>query len=338
MNSRNIAAYLTRVVDESSEKTLVSCFRAHERRLRLDRLHTGTDDCDDPGVLALCRCLAPDPNGAEARDLIERSRAALATNAYFHAYLEAVARAETPAFARCLATEGVRVLADVLAYALLLERVTRTVRADPRALRSLLAHLESARAEHRWRRHAPVFLVLKFESVEAPLRRILTCLEQGMVEENFGRWALALNIAEASLVDWVSGKRDNAAAGWLLARTSGGRAYLNDDGTGLAWSRPAAKAWADLYTVWDLAFIVGNYANFPFVVAKLLIPAVAGYADDPDSFMYNRVIALHLQLNWGIFLRCELGGQLNLDWPHAELTVPGGASNRRSADDFRRRM
>jgi hypothetical protein len=325
------------MIDASDEGELRANFRAHQRRLRLDRPRSSlAAGSEDAGCRALSDCLARAPDRAEFRALIRDAHAALATNPYLHAYLDALAGHEAPRFRRRVALEGRRVLADVLAYALVLERLTRTLAADPRALRALIHHFDAARAELAWRRHVPIFLALKFRSVEHPLRRLLERVERGEVEADFGNWTLAINIAEASAFDLLAGRRGNAAVGRLLARSSAGRASFDAEQGIVTWSRPAAKAWSDLYTVWDIEFIVGAYANFPYVLAKLLIPAVADYAEAPERFIYDRILALYLQVNWGIFLRCERRGSLNLDWPHAELVGPGARSNRACAEDFRR--
>ena len=41
------------------------------------------------------------------------------------------------------------------------------------------------------------------------------------------------------------------------------------------------------YSTWNLAF-VSNYPDFPFYMAKLLIPTVSGYHGNPERFLYPR--------------------------------------------------
>ena len=42
-----------------------------------------------------------------------------------------------------------------------------------------------------------------------------------------------------------------------------------------------------IISTWNMAF-VSNYPDFPFYLAKLLIPTVSGYHSNPEGFLYPR--------------------------------------------------
>ena len=42
-----------------------------------------------------------------------------------------------------------------------------------------------------------------------------------------------------------------------------------------------------MFSTWNLAF-VSNYPDFPFYMAKLLIPTVSGYQARPEGYLYPR--------------------------------------------------
>ena len=70
-------------------------------------------------------------------------------------------------------------------------------------------------------------------------------------------------------------------------RTGAGPTRFSEDGQRIEFRPPLPRQWADLYQTWNMAFI-SKYPDFPFFMAKLLIPSVSGYQGRPENYLYPR--------------------------------------------------
>ena len=101
---------------------------------------------------------------------------------------------------------------------------------------------------------------------------------------SFVKVMLPINIMEAIYEDQRLGFRDNAKASWSLSLNHPERkahtekqAHWDDKKQKILVTMPDPWAWADFYHTWNMAF-VSHYTNFPYLLTKLAIPAVADYS------------------------------------------------------------
>lgn len=302
---------------------------------RLFRLQDMLEKATDPGVRsALIDRILPPPNRREILQLIAKSSEHALQNPYL---VEAVAQ---------LAHDGLDDLrirkaepwskdaVGLITYAVLLERLTVACRQDWRLLRALVTHWRGVRKEIRWHRYTKRFVVLKLLSVEFPLVQLLRYLKSRAVPSSLLKWSLPLNILEAVSFDLASRRVDNGVAGAVLARFGHRAASISADGNAVQLNLPAAKSWVDLYTVWNLGFVL-RYAHYPFSFVKLLIPQVSGSASKPQEYIYNRVIALYAHVHMVAFLSTSGRPFTDTDYRDERLDAIWGASARRSAEAYR---
>ena len=273
----------------------------------------------------------------------------LLRNPLFADFLEQALSRRFPQLETAAQAEGRRVLPDVLALALALDRLTRACRRNFRVWAECRRLLNRALRQSRAWRKTSLFLRAKAASVDPVAFFCIRAHDrppQALGPDSGSRW-LQVNILEAVLVDLCEGFRDNARAGWILARHKPGR-RTPDPATGAGpntWSAdaqaiclhpPLPQAWADLYQLWNMAF-VSQLPESPYALAKLLVPAVAHYADAPEAYMYSRVIALHLFLAWMAMDRAESPDARlrHLPWNDPGLTRLWGACARAAALRYR---
>ncbi len=221
-----------------------------------------------------------------------------------------------------------RVVSEATAYAAVLDRMTRLVRNNPRVLKELIGHFNAVRADPAFKEtYSNVFdwfLKIKVYSVDEPMRYFDQYHDKRAADPAFalppesGRFALSANIAEATLKDVTLGNWDNARAGWILTwhrvggeddpRTGAAHSRWSPDGMGIQYHAPLPKKWADLYSTWNMAFVT-HLPEWPYIMAKLFAPQVLCYAATetepmpPSEYMYNRLVALYLHLQYMMFDR-----------------------------------
>ena len=101
---------------------------------------------------------------------------------------------------------------------------------------------------------------------------------------------------------------------------------------------PLPKEWADLYATWNLGF-VSSYTNFPYFMAKLLIPSVNNYAHNPAGYMYHRALPLYTHINYELFHRFDRSlTPAMTGWYSKELTHHFGRMNVLSAKSYQRKV
>ncbi|MBY0412829.1 MAG: hypothetical protein K2Q18_01625 [Bdellovibrionales bacterium] len=199
----------------------------------------------------------------------------------------------------------------IISFAYCLEKINVLLREETNVLDMLINLYRVKRKENNFYRPSNILAIIKFHSIELPLVRFLKARIKNEMPPNFGKYILMLNIFEASLVDLAVGFFNNARSTIPLIIFSpnfkgqfffqkyqkGLPSDFSKDGKALLLFSPAPKEWADLYQVWNMAF-VAQFAQAPYLLAKLLIPSVSNYANRPTEYMHNRITALHLTMNY----------------------------------------
>ena len=247
--------------------------------------------------------------------------------------------------------EGLVVFPGLLAYSQVLERLTKAMYHDPQIIKDCRAIFNKERKKEACFKEQSLFHKVKFLSVEVPIKElVLKSHNKGVVEENASSFLLPMNILEATFADFLMGQRENAKAGWTLAingprakaydpRTGEGPAKWSPDKKAVTIAPPLPKEWNDLYQTWNMAF-VSQASNYPYVLPKLLIPQVAKYQEKPNEYMYNRVLALYLYLNYAEFESVEKkkAKSAYIDWADKDLTKAWGSANLESALDYNTKL
>ena len=270
-------------------------------------------------------------------------------NPFFAAVLEQSMAQRFPQLEQAVRTEGRSVIPDAVALAMALDRLTRACRRDSRIWAECRHLLKRALHQTGAWRKASFFLRIKAASVDPVAYFCIRAHDrppEALGLDSGSRW-LQVNILQAVWVDFCSGYRANAAAGWILARHKPGRRTpdpatgagpngWSPDGQAICLHPPFPKEWADLYQIWNMAF-VSQMPEFPYVAATLLIPEVAGYAAAPAAYMYSRVIALNLFLAWLLMDRAAQAETRprHLPWNDPVLTHCWGACARASSRQYR---
>jgi len=242
-------------------------------------------------------------------------------------------------------SEGSRILPDVVAYAEVLERLTKVLYEDHTLLEDLVQHFQELKARIKISKYFSFFENAKLISVEIPIKNYRKYFEDSNVPRVNPRITLPLNIMEATLVDFFAGRNDNAYAGWVLAEHKSGNKYdpntgadiprISSDGKAVEYNMPFPKNWADLYATWNMAF-VSTYKDFPYFYTKLLIPQVNNYSEKPNQYIYNRAIALYVHIHHVGVTRKELqdAGFESINWLDENLIRDWGKYNRMSATEY----
>ena len=237
---------------------------------------------------------------------------------------------------------------DVTIFAMVLEKLTQEASRDWRFFHVL---------DERWRRYNNIlttlvknmhdprkFDLVKFISVKEFWRRSFIVLDEGKADATFVGNELSLNILEAVKEDLRLGNADNAQGGTTLAkhscgrrrfdnRTKSGPTKISSNGQLIECRPPLPLEWADLYSVWNIAFVT-LFKDWPYFVAKLLIPSVSGYQTKPEAYIHIRAIALHTFINF----RVNYKKYQRLDWSDERLTKDLGRVNKKSGDDYIRKL
>lgn len=273
----------------------------------------------------------------ELHRLIDDGVRLSAHNAALTAFLQRAPQLELSALFEKVAAEGAQVLPQVVAYAFALDRLTRLLRADWRKLEACLNVWKQARAGTELWKQAGLFGRSKLLSMPRIIEQFIRFHKSGVVPPTYGRTLLPFNIAEVCLHELAKGHRDNVRAGWLLGKHRPGAEPTrhSQDGQAICFCMPRPEQWADLYTLWNLAFVSG-YADFPFQMAKLLIPPVADHRDRPEEFIYTRTIALVAHLHYSFQRRADVvtQGKVLMNWRNETLTRAFGVASLASAEAY----
>lgn len=339
-----IAARIKELIAGLRRDRISELIRQHLVQFRLID-DTGTWRADEFAALGDW-LLGKDLDTEDALALVDEVARCARTNPYLVAFLE---RAKGEAFDRLyhkVDVEGATVLPSVVTYGLLLERLTQVMRNDWRLIRACREIWLRGRDAEDMKSHWTAFEHAKVVSIDVTIDRVLGFHETGSVAPGFTRVLLPVNIIEAMFEDIRLGNQDNAASAWPLVKDRPGSwareantgevaARWSEDRKAILLSFALPRRWADLYTTWNLAF-VSHYADFPYLMTKLLIPQVNSYQDSPEEYIYNRLLALYCQLHYTGFGRIDLArqGRDAMDWRDDALTKLWSSVNRQSADKY----
>ena len=333
---QSLADFLRTQVRSTPTEKLARHFRSYVQLMRLDGLEP-----DASATAKLSECLQHPPTRAELIALIDATALHAAANPYLVEAVRQLAHDGLREWRHRIQTTWSSDAIDVVVYAALLQRLTVTVQQDCRSVRALVTRWRAERTRMRWHQHASRFVLLKLLSIEYPFMKLLKCIQAGSVRSSKLRTTLRINILEAVTFDLFRGHPDNAAAGTVLARHGHRGVAINDAGEAVNVRFPLRRSWADLYTVWNMGFLL-HYSNFPWALAKLLIPQVSGYGAEGDGYLYNRVIALYIHVHACVFRSIERSRnpappterRRSVKYRDDRLTKIWGASARRSAEAF----
>jgi hypothetical protein len=306
---RKIAALLKNSVKDKDPEEIKAMMRGFYLQMRL---------IDDKGVWqgeelgkAGDYLLAHDLSQTQINAFIDEAAAAAEANPYLVTFMERASSEEFEKLSSAMAREGDKIFPELVAYALMLERVTVSMRNNWLILKECYGLFKAATKAAKIREEMGWFDVAKLVSVEYPVMRTIEYNTKGAVSPDFLKTMLPLNISEAVVADIQKGNHKNAHVGAVLTVNRPGSGCNDENGHCPArWSHdkkailvsmPSPQKWADLYQVWNLAFTT-ELTSFPFVHAKLVIPQVAKYQNSPEEYIYNRMLALYVHLNY-IYLR-----------------------------------
>lgn len=190
-----------------------------------------------------------------------------------------------------------------------LERATRTLIKKPHLIAKAVAHFKKLRKKTQCLKNSRLFSKAKMWAVDLALGANAKAVDSDADVSRSGGWRIGLNIYEAVVMDLVAGHKANAHAGHILATNLAGAKKKNPatgegpskilrDPKRVALNFPLGAKWADLYQMWNLAFVYSYKDSYPLWFTKLLIPSVVCYHKEPSTFLWARGIALFLQINW----------------------------------------
>lgn len=261
-------------------------------------------------------------------------------NPYLMHFFDEIINEKFPELSKKVQMEGKDVFPDVVALSNVYECLTKAMYNDPKLLEICIDIFDKERKKTNSLKNMSLFHKVKFASVDYPIKNIVVNThKKGAVDPKATRFFLPLNILEASLADFITGHNKNALTGITLAknrpgakevdtRTGEGPTKLADDKKAIEVSAPLPRKWADLYQSWNMAFM-SQAGLFPYYLPKLSIPQVADYQKKPKEYMYNRIIALYLFLNYSEFeyIKKTKDQEPYIDWSDKKLTDMWGKSN-----------
>lgn len=339
-----IAERIKELIAELNNERIVELVREH---LQQFRLIDGKGRWQAQKFTTLGdRLLGEELDVEDALDFVDEAARCAGANPYLVEFLNRAKGKPSERLRYKVQTEGAEVLPSVVAYGLLLERLTRAMRDDWEVIEACREIWLKARDEEDMKSHWAPFEAAKVVSIDITIDRVLRFHRSGSVDPGFTRLLLPVNIIEAMLEDIRLGHRDNAASAWPLvkdrpgswareAKTGEVAARWSEDRNAILLSFALPRRWADLYATWNLAF-VSHYGDFPYLMTKLLIPQVNGYQDSPEEYIYNRLLALYCQLYYTSFGRIDLAkqGRAGIDWHDEALTKLWSRVNKESAKRY----
>eukprot|EP00906_Rhabdomonas_costata_P032878 RCo046302 len=242
-------------------------------------------------------------------------------------------------------------------YTFLLHTLTKMMVDEPIAadclMRKVLEKCNRRSEEVDWKPYFNPFERMKLPSIEFPMGNYTRykCGDAYVVEEGSGA-LLAINILEAIYQDTRLGDDANAAAGYELMMEPNERTHIpglendvnrlfNEKTAAVCNKPPFPREWANLYSSWNLCF-GSNYKDYPMYFAKLLAPVVlTTYQNvDPGLYLYPRVLALYLHLQYLKFSRAahKSAEPNGMEWRSERMVVLWGLVNQMAAQEFQRRV
>ncbi|MEO1334851.1 MAG: hypothetical protein AAFV29_04375, partial [Myxococcota bacterium] len=170
----SIASGLTARMRATPASVLAERFNVYTNLLRLpDMLRQAVE----PIVrAALVERILPSPDHSEVADLIEQSARHAQRNPFLVQVIAELGCNGLTDLGPKKTTAWSKDAVDVIAYALVLERLTVACRQDWRVMKAFMRYWRGMRKQLKWRAYAQRFLVLKLLSVEYPLAQLLRYL------------------------------------------------------------------------------------------------------------------------------------------------------------------
>ncbi len=250
------------------------------------------------------------PSKFKRDDLVEfldEINQALQENGYFLDLLNEIPWDRASEYSPFTLVDGSTALAHdnfkyLLSFAYCLNKLNSLVRKDTEFLEVLVRHYWKVRRANNFYRFSNLLAVIKLHSIELPIILFLRAQKRKKLSPSFAKWILSFNIFEATMVDFFVGFFDNARSTIPLIRyhpncSKGAPSTFSSDGNALNLVSPRPKEWADLYQVWNMAF-VAQFKPAAFLLIKLLIPSVSRYRLRPTEYMHTRITALHLAMTY----------------------------------------
>ncbi|MBF0410331.1 MAG: hypothetical protein HQM10_23495 [Candidatus Riflebacteria bacterium] len=339
--ARKIAEVVKQNISGVSATELKQLMKKHFRQLRL---LDGRDRWVSSSLSKISEDLIPsDLSEKDVLKIIDLMAYYAELNPYLKNFLDQADKQSFPVLWAKVQAEGRVVFPDVVALALALQNLTKAMHDDWRLMEICRDIWHEARKEANIGKYMSPFDYAKLPSVEGGINSWLDMHKSGKVAPDAGWCAISLNVAEAMAVDTQMNFKDNAKAGLVLAKyrpgakkldpvTGEGPSTWSKDRKAIAHNFAHARQWADLYATWNLAF-VSHYDEFPYVMVKLLIPAVNHYQDDPPEYIYNRALALFTFLHHLYLGRADDAktGRKSIVWRDDKLTRLWGAVNKVSS-------
>lgn len=230
-----------------------------------------------------------------------------------------------------------QVLPAVIGYALVQERLTQAMYQHWPLINILKNIWVPLRQQYGIESQLSTFESMKLASIEKPMTDYIQFHRSKTVPTDYARLDLPMNIFEAVAEDLSASRFDNAKAGTVLAFHLPGEkpARFSQDEKGILLTVPQPKQWANLYTIWNMAF-VSHLGHFPFLMVKLLIPQVNNVKNKPELYLYNRTLALYTHLHFAFFNQFDRlqAKQPDMDWYDEALTQLFGQCALKSAKEY----
>ncbi len=275
---------------------------------------------------------------ADALALLDRMAEHAEENPYMVEFFERASHKPFQTLFSKVESEGYYTLPAVVAYAVLQENLTQAMYDDYRLIETLMSVWVPVRQALGIEAGLDTFSKMKLASVEKPMRDYVSFHQTRVIPADYGKLDLPMNIFEAVAEDLSVDRRENAKAGAVLAFHLPGQqpARFSDDGKAVLLTMPAPKAWADLYSIWNMAF-VSHFSYFPFVMVKLMIPQVNNIAEQPEAYIYNRSLALYTHLHFSFIGQFDMlmAGRTPMDWYDPKLTQLLGHTAYKSAKHYK---
>jgi hypothetical protein len=295
--------------------------------------------------------LLPQITEEVSKSFIDKMALLAKENPYLVDFFEKIKNENFDILIRKVQAEGSELLPDVMAYSMVLERLTIAMYNDPKIIKSCIDIFPETRKKKNHFKGLNIFHEVKLKSVEMSIKNeFLKCHTSGIVKPDNTRWLLFIGILEAALTDFFNGYINNSKVGYILAvnkagskkydpRTKAGPSKWSEDKKAIALSVPLPKEWADLYQTWNMAF-VAYHPLFPYLLPKLFIPQVANYKDKPTEFMYNRVLALYVTVNYMGFRNQEKANnnEMDINWLDKKIPTLWGKINLENARNYQNKL
>ncbi len=301
-----IASYVKQTLQDWTPERAVELMKGHYAQLRL---MDANGHWAAPELEAISDFLLPkDMDQEKIFTVVDTIKNSVSGNAYLHDFLMQAQNKDFPVFFGKVEADKQRVLPDVMAFAVVLDRLTKAMREDYTLIEVCQRVFKKTRNEANVWKYMSAFGLAKVLSIDYTVDKFVEFHKSGKVPADFGRNLAPLNIGEPCLVDLRLGHLGNARAGWSLIvnrpgsdqdnlKTGAGPTHWSQDGKAIDFELPLALHWHDLYINWILAFMIHRPYG-PYMLMKILTPQVIDYAGHPQGFIYNRIIAVYVYLQW----------------------------------------